>query len=83
MGNDRDITNRKCRDSGIRGQFNRSVLLWEMTAGGGGVCSLTSTRVCYPPAYFNWSGWFRAGLPFFRGDMTLRCSALILPHGSR
>ncbi|KAG8281822.1 hypothetical protein J6590_051878 [Homalodisca vitripennis] len=23
------------------------------------------------PACFNWRGWFRAGLPFFRGDMTL------------
>ncbi|KAG8298455.1 hypothetical protein J6590_013629 [Homalodisca vitripennis] len=36
-----------------------------------------------PPAYFNWRGWFKAGLPVFRGDMTLKCSALILPHGSR
>ncbi|KAG8303351.1 hypothetical protein J6590_010384 [Homalodisca vitripennis] len=35
-----------------------------------------------PPAYFDWKGWFRADLPFFRANMTLRCSALILPHGS-
>ncbi|KAG8262386.1 hypothetical protein J6590_053023 [Homalodisca vitripennis] len=55
----------------------------------GGVCSPTSEVLASlnkgvpPPAYFDWRGWFRAGLPFFRRDMTLRCSALILPHGSR
>ncbi|KAG8267758.1 hypothetical protein J6590_043838 [Homalodisca vitripennis] len=76
---ERHITNRKCRDSGVHGQFDRSSLLWEMTVGVGGVCSLTSEVLAYlnkgitPPAYFNWRGWFRAGLPFFRGDMTLRC----------
>ncbi|KAG8305145.1 hypothetical protein J6590_094449 [Homalodisca vitripennis] len=25
-----------------------------------------------PPACFDWRGWFRAGLPFFRGEMILR-----------
>ncbi|KAG8283895.1 hypothetical protein J6590_007913 [Homalodisca vitripennis] len=64
-------------------------LLWEMTVGVGGVCSLTSevlanlTKSMPPPSYFDWRGWFRADLPFFQGDITLRCSALILPHGSR
>ncbi|KAG8301206.1 hypothetical protein J6590_058201 [Homalodisca vitripennis] len=83
---ERHITNRLCRDSGVHGQFDRSSLLWEMTVG---VYSLTSevlgnlTKGMPPPAYFDWRGWFRAGLPFFQGDMTLRCSALILPHGSR
>ncbi|KAG8309567.1 hypothetical protein J6590_082513 [Homalodisca vitripennis] len=86
---ERHITNRICRDSGVHGQFDRSSLQWEMTVGVGGVCSLTSevlanlTKGMPPPAYFDWRGWFRAGLPFFQGDMTLRCSALILPHGSR
>ncbi|KAG8306910.1 hypothetical protein J6590_035988 [Homalodisca vitripennis] len=62
---ERNITNRKCRDSG-------------MTVGVGGVCSLTSEVLASlnkgvpPPAYFDWRGWFRAGLHFFRGDMTLR-----------
>ncbi|KAG8337520.1 hypothetical protein J6590_019921, partial [Homalodisca vitripennis] len=36
------ITNCKCRDSGVHGQFDRCSLLWEMTVGVGGVCSLTS-----------------------------------------
>ncbi|KAG8271830.1 hypothetical protein J6590_054660 [Homalodisca vitripennis] len=82
------IPNRKCRDSGVHGQFDRSSLLREMTVGVGGVCSLTSEVLAslnkgVPPlAYFDWRGWFRAGFPFFRGDMALRCSALILPHGS-
>ncbi|KAG8284420.1 hypothetical protein J6590_103436 [Homalodisca vitripennis] len=64
-------------------------LLREMTVGVGGVCSLTSeifanlNKDVPSPAYFDWRGWFRAGLPFFRGDMTLRCSALILLHVSR
>ncbi|KAG8315851.1 hypothetical protein J6590_063200 [Homalodisca vitripennis] len=86
---ERYITNRKCRDSGVHGQFDKSCLLWEMTVGLGGVCSLTSevlaslNKGMLPPAYFDWRGWFRAGLPFFRRDRTLRCSALILPHGSR
>ncbi|KAG8309010.1 hypothetical protein J6590_096239 [Homalodisca vitripennis] len=58
---ERHITNRRqCRDIGVQGQFDRSSLLREMTVGVGGVGSL-SIR-----------GWFRAGLPFFRGDMTLR-----------
>ncbi|KAG8246631.1 hypothetical protein J6590_080015 [Homalodisca vitripennis] len=84
---ERHITNRICRDSGVHGQFDRSSLLWEMTVVVGGVCSLTSevlanlTKGMPPPAYFDCRGWFRAGLPFFQGDMTLRCSALILPHG--
>ncbi|KAG8241120.1 hypothetical protein J6590_093841 [Homalodisca vitripennis] len=53
----------------------------------GGVCSLTSEALVNlnkgvsPPAYFDWRGWFRAGLP--SSGMTLRCSALMLPHGSR
>ncbi|KAG8310719.1 hypothetical protein J6590_058872 [Homalodisca vitripennis] len=42
LSGERHITNRKCRDSGLRGQFNRSSRLWEMTVGVGGVCSLTS-----------------------------------------
>ncbi|KAG8320641.1 hypothetical protein J6590_064393 [Homalodisca vitripennis] len=69
-------------DVQVHGQFDRSSLLWEMTVGVGGICSLTSEGVP-PPAYFDWRGWFRAGLPFFWGDMTLRCSALILPNGSQ
>ncbi|KAG8292183.1 hypothetical protein J6590_045854 [Homalodisca vitripennis] len=82
------ITNRKFRHSGVHRQFDRSSLLWEKTVGVDGVCSLTSevlaslTKGMPPRAYFDWRGWFRAGLPFFRGDMTLSCSALIL-HGSR
>ncbi|KAG8291742.1 hypothetical protein J6590_053601 [Homalodisca vitripennis] len=36
------ITNHKFRDSGVQGQFDRSSLMWEMTVGVGGVCSLTS-----------------------------------------
>ncbi|KAG8265472.1 neuropeptide Y receptor activity protein [Homalodisca vitripennis] len=62
---------------------------FQMTVGVGGVCSLTSevlnnlNKDVTPPTYFDWRDWFRAGLPFFRGDMTLRCSALIFPHGSR
>ncbi|KAG8335178.1 hypothetical protein J6590_074967 [Homalodisca vitripennis] len=81
---ERHITNRKCRDSGDQGQFDRSGLLWEMTFGVGGVCSLTSevlasfNRGVPPPAYSDWRGWFKAGLPFFREDMPLRCNALIL-----
>ncbi|KAG8335647.1 60S ribosomal protein L31 [Homalodisca vitripennis] len=67
--------------------FDRSSLLWKMTVGVGGVCSLTSEALVNlnkglpPPAYFDWRGWFTAGLP--SSGMTLRCSALILPHGSR
>ncbi|KAG8327119.1 hypothetical protein J6590_026453 [Homalodisca vitripennis] len=34
---ERHITNRKCRDSGVQGQFDRSSLLREMTVGVGGV----------------------------------------------
>ncbi|KAG8334209.1 hypothetical protein J6590_095809 [Homalodisca vitripennis] len=62
-------------------------LLWRMAVGVGGVCSLTSEALVNlnkgvpPPAYFDWRGWFTAGLP--SSGMTLRCSALILPHGSR
>ncbi|KAG8331054.1 hypothetical protein J6590_049492 [Homalodisca vitripennis] len=63
-------------------------LLREVTVGIGGVCSLTSeaevlasfNKGVPQPAYFDWRGWFRADLPFFRGDMTLRYSALILPQ---
>ncbi|KAG8337835.1 hypothetical protein J6590_015507 [Homalodisca vitripennis] len=43
---ERHITNRKCRDSGIHGQFDRSSLLWEMTVGR---FLLASKRVCHPP----------------------------------
>ncbi|KAG8288782.1 hypothetical protein J6590_010892 [Homalodisca vitripennis] len=39
---ERHITNRKCRDSGVHGQFNRSSRLWDMTVGVGGVRSLTT-----------------------------------------
>ncbi|KAG8262728.1 hypothetical protein J6590_048242 [Homalodisca vitripennis] len=69
---ERHITNRICRDFGVQ---------WEMTVGIGGVCSLTSevlanlTKGMPPPAYFDWRGWFRAGLRFFQGDM--RCSTLM------
>ncbi|KAG8249000.1 activity protein [Homalodisca vitripennis] len=44
-----------------------------MTVGVGGVCSLISevlvslNKGVPPPAYFAWRGWFRTGLPFFRG----------------
>ncbi|KAG8306783.1 hypothetical protein J6590_040219 [Homalodisca vitripennis] len=68
---ERHITNRKFRDSGST--------VWEMTVGVGGVCSLTSevlvnlNKGMSPPACFDWRGWSTgAGLPFFRGDMTLR-----------
>ncbi|KAG8335592.1 hypothetical protein J6590_064302 [Homalodisca vitripennis] len=54
---DRHITNRKCLDSGVHGQFDRSNLLWKMTVGG-----------VPPPAYFDCRGSFRAGLPFFFQD---------------
>ncbi|KAG8286817.1 hypothetical protein J6590_051807 [Homalodisca vitripennis] len=86
---ERHIIDRKCRDPGVHGQFDRSNLLREMTVGVGRVCSLTSEVLAIlnksvpPPANFDWRGWFRAGRPFFREDMTLRCSALILPYGSR
>ncbi|KAG8299547.1 hypothetical protein J6590_098267 [Homalodisca vitripennis] len=66
---ERHITNRKCRDSGVYGQFNKSSLQWEMTIGVGGVCSLTSevltsfNKGVPPPAYFDWRGWFRAPTP--------------------
>ncbi|KAG8302602.1 hypothetical protein J6590_028512 [Homalodisca vitripennis] len=67
---ERHITNRKFRDSGVHGQFDRSGLMWEMTVEVGGVCSLTSevlailNKVVPPLPYFNWRCWFRAGLPF-------------------
>ncbi|KAG8262120.1 hypothetical protein J6590_058490 [Homalodisca vitripennis] len=73
---ERHTTSRKCPDYGVHGQFDRSSLLWEMTVGVGGVCSLTSEVLASlnkgmpPPAYFGWRGWFRAGLPLFRRDMT-------------
>ncbi|KAG8330017.1 hypothetical protein J6590_073331 [Homalodisca vitripennis] len=60
------------------GQFNRSGLLREMAVGIGGDCSLTSEVLAsldkgvLSPANFNWRCWFRVGLPFFRGDITLR-----------
>ncbi|KAG8247277.1 hypothetical protein J6590_064245 [Homalodisca vitripennis] len=86
---ERHITNSKFRDSGVHGQFDRSSLPWKMTVGVGGVCSITSEVLASlnkgvpTHAYFDWIGWFRAGLSFFQGDMILRCSFLILPHGSR
>ncbi|KAG8330216.1 PRP40 pre-mRNA processing factor 40, variant 2 [Homalodisca vitripennis] len=61
---ERNITNRKCQDSECKGN---SIV--------GGVCSLTSEVLASlnkAPACFDWRGRFRAGLPFFRGDMTLR-----------
>ncbi|KAG8299452.1 hypothetical protein J6590_100759 [Homalodisca vitripennis] len=63
--------------SGVNGQFDRSSLLWKMTVGVSGVCSLTSevlvnlNKGVPPPAYFDWRGWFRAGLPFFRDDFEM------------
>ncbi|KAG8280065.1 hypothetical protein J6590_090539 [Homalodisca vitripennis] len=69
---ERHITNRIYRDSGVHGQFDRSSLLWEMTVGVGGVHFLTSevlanlTKGMPSHAYFDWKGWFRAGLPFFQ-----------------
>ncbi|KAG8253504.1 hypothetical protein J6590_033879 [Homalodisca vitripennis] len=63
---ERHITNRKCRDSGVQGQFDTSSLLREMTV----VVGLNK-GVPTPP-YFQWRGWCRAGLTFFRRDMTLR-----------
>ncbi|KAG8332090.1 hypothetical protein J6590_028075 [Homalodisca vitripennis] len=62
----RHINNRKCRDSGVQGQFDRSRLLREMTFG---VWWGFLNKGLPTPAYFDWRGWFRAGLPFFRGDM--------------
>ncbi|KAG8255262.1 hypothetical protein J6590_096739 [Homalodisca vitripennis] len=62
---ERHITNRNCRDSGLHGKFNRSCLLWEMTVGVGGVCFLTPEVLASlnkgvpPPAYFDWRRWFR------------------------
>ncbi|KAG8252205.1 hypothetical protein J6590_063558 [Homalodisca vitripennis] len=77
---ERHITNRKFQDSGVHGQFDRSSLLWEMTVGVGGVCSLSSevlaslNKVVPPLAYFNWICWFRAGLPFLgRHDFEMQC----------
>ncbi|KAG8283991.1 hypothetical protein J6590_003684 [Homalodisca vitripennis] len=37
-----------------------------------------------PPAFFNWRGWFRAGIPFFQGNMTnaLNSSSWISTGGS-
>ncbi|KAG8287009.1 hypothetical protein J6590_046983 [Homalodisca vitripennis] len=67
---ERHITNRICPDSGVQGQFDRSSLLWEMTVGVDVLASLN--KGVPPPSCFNWRGWFRAGLPFFRGDMALR-----------
>ncbi|KAG8241936.1 Belongs to the small heat shock protein (HSP20) [Homalodisca vitripennis] len=80
LGNHMDVqerhtTNRKCRDSGVQGQFDRSSLLREMTDGVGGVRSLTSEVLASlnkgmpSPVCFDWRRWFRAGLPFFR-DMS-------------
>ncbi|KAG8295588.1 hypothetical protein J6590_076715 [Homalodisca vitripennis] len=63
--------------SGVHGQFDRSNLLWKMTVGVGGVCSLTSevlvnlNKGVPPLAYFDCRGWFRAGLPFFRDDFEI------------
>ncbi|KAG8247394.1 hypothetical protein J6590_061818 [Homalodisca vitripennis] len=31
-----------------------------------------SLKMCHPPVCFDWRTLFRAGLPFFLGDMTLR-----------
>ncbi|KAG8335341.1 hypothetical protein J6590_070580 [Homalodisca vitripennis] len=57
---ERNITNSKCRDSGVQGQFDRSSLLPELTVGVGGVCSLTSEVLASlnkgvpPSACFDW-----------------------------
>ncbi|KAG8265298.1 hypothetical protein J6590_097854 [Homalodisca vitripennis] len=59
---ERHITNRKCQNSGVHGQFHRSSLLWEMTVGVGGVCSLISevlvnlNKGMPLPACFDWTG---------------------------
>ncbi|KAG8283957.1 Transcription activator [Homalodisca vitripennis] len=57
---ERHITNRKCRDSGVQGLIDRSSLLREMIVGVDGVLASLNKGVP-PPAYFDWRGWFRAG----------------------
>ncbi|KAG8247024.1 hypothetical protein J6590_071483 [Homalodisca vitripennis] len=54
-------------NSGVHGRFDRSRLLWRMTVG---VLARLNKGVS-PPAYFDWRGWFRAGLPFFRDDFEM------------
>ncbi|KAG8265044.1 hypothetical protein J6590_103704 [Homalodisca vitripennis] len=78
---ERHITNRKCRDSGAQEQFDRSSLLREMTVGVEVLAILN--KGVPPPAYFDWRGWFRAGLPFIRGDMTLRFNPLFTVNNSQ
>ncbi|KAG8327504.1 hypothetical protein J6590_017935 [Homalodisca vitripennis] len=73
------ITNRKCRDSGVQGQFDRSSLLWEMTVGVGGVRSLTSEVL----ASLNKERLVQSWLPLLPGENDFEISALDLPHGSR
>ncbi|KAG8247044.1 hypothetical protein J6590_071013 [Homalodisca vitripennis] len=79
------ITNRKCRDFAVQGQFDRSSLLRDMTVGvsWGSFpyqrCLLASTRVCHPlPALTG-----EAGAPLLPGGHDFEISDLILPHGSR
>ncbi|KAG8253717.1 hypothetical protein J6590_029290 [Homalodisca vitripennis] len=62
---ERHITNRKCRDSGVQG--SSIYLLREMTVG---VWREVLASLNKPPsAYFDWRGWFRTGLPFSGGTL--------------
>ncbi|KAG8275208.1 hypothetical protein J6590_091310, partial [Homalodisca vitripennis] len=67
------ITNRKCRYYGVHGQFDRYSLMWDITVGVDGVCSLTSevlpslNKGVPPPAYFDWRVWFRSTPPLLPG----------------
>ncbi|KAG8303985.1 hypothetical protein J6590_104950 [Homalodisca vitripennis] len=48
-----------------------------LSRGGSSIMVLASlNKGVSPPAYFDLRGWFRAGLPFFWGDMTLRLEAV-------
>ncbi|KAG8310914.1 hypothetical protein J6590_054238 [Homalodisca vitripennis] len=58
---ERHITNYEVRGSGVQGQFNRASFPKYQRF------LLASTRVCHPLDCFDWSGWFRVGLPFFQG----------------
>ncbi|KAG8302635.1 hypothetical protein J6590_028553 [Homalodisca vitripennis] len=73
------ITNRKCQDSGVQGQFDRSSILREMTVG---VCwgSFSNYQrcclLCLERLVQSWPPLLLEGHDF-------EISALILPHGSR
>ncbi|KAG8283931.1 hypothetical protein J6590_003622 [Homalodisca vitripennis] len=82
---ERHITNRKFRDSGVRGQFDRSSLLQEMTEMVGYPksqrFSLASTRLCPLPTLTGEAGSELASPS--SGGHDFEVTALILPHGSR